>query len=128
MKILVIGESPTSFEVFKLLFSSNAQYLYKTCLVEQAEEFITEDQPEIILLDISNQNRNSMELCSRIRTKTKIPIIVLSAMNEPDYIAGLLDCGADDFINKPASIEILNASMNKLIRRVGAPPTSKTQS
>jgi DNA-binding response OmpR family regulator len=47
------------------------------------------------------------QVCTEIRKFSKVPIIIFSAFSEPDMIASVLDAGADYFLIKPASINML---------------------
>lgn len=76
-------------------------------------------QPEydLIILDIMLPEISGMEVCSQIREFSEIPIIMVTAKDSTsDKVAGL-DCGADDYITKPFSIEELLARIRALFRR-----------
>ena len=60
---------------------------------------------------------NGWEMCEKIRAFSKIPILVLSAINDPATVAKVLDAGADDFIVKPVPSAVLIARLNMLLRR-----------
>ena len=57
------------------------------------------------------------QLARAAREFTSIPILVLSALDEPSIVASVLDQGADDFLVKPVSSAVLLAHLNKLVRR-----------
>ena len=83
-----------------------------------ALELIAEHQPDLIILDVMMPKMNGFEVCSGIRKKYKIPIIMLSARGESfDRVKGL-DLGADDYIAKPFEPRELVARIHSLIRRV----------
>lgn len=72
---------------------------------------------DMILLDIMLPIISGMEICWRIRSKSDVPIIMLTARQSvPDRVAGL-DIGADDYISKPFAIEELLARIRVLLRR-----------
>ncbi|MCB2354601.1 response regulator transcription factor [Clostridium estertheticum] len=73
--------------------------------------------PQLILLDINLPFYDGFYWCSEIRKISKVPIIFLSSRNSNmDIIMGI-NLGADDYIQKPFSIEILVAKVNALLRR-----------
>ncbi|MBU3201143.1 response regulator transcription factor [Clostridium estertheticum] len=73
--------------------------------------------PQLILLDINLPFYDGFHWCSEIRKISKVPIIFLSSRNSNmDVIMGI-NLGADDYIQKPFSIEILVAKVNALLRR-----------
>lgn len=72
---------------------------------------------DIVLLDIMLPGRSGLDLCSDLRRKTQIPIIMLTARgDESDRVAGL-EVGADDYITKPFSPRELLARVRALLRR-----------
>ena len=83
-----------------------------------ALDLIAEHEPDLIILDVMMPKMNGFEVCSGIRKKYKIPIIMLSARGESfDRVKGL-DLGADDYIAKPFEPRELVARIHSLIRRV----------
>ncbi|MEE6266324.1 response regulator transcription factor [Streptomyces diastatochromogenes] len=75
-------------------------------------------RPDLVLLDLMLPGMSGLEVCRRIRESRQIPIIILSARgDEIDMVVGL-EAGADDYIIKPASGEIIEARMKAVLRRV----------
>lgn len=73
---------------------------------------------DLILLDLMLPKMSGIEVCKRVREKSNIPIIILTAKDEiSDKVVGF-DYGADDYLTKPFSIEELIARMRALFRRV----------
>lgn len=73
---------------------------------------------DVLLLDVMLPGINGIEICRRIRTQSKVPIILLTARDAVmDRVAGL-DAGADDYIVKPFAIEELLARIRTILRRV----------
>lgn len=72
---------------------------------------------DIILLDVMLPSLNGIEICRRLRAKSEVPIILLTARDAVmDRVAGL-DAGADDYIVKPFAIEELLARIRTILRR-----------
>lgn len=74
-------------------------------------------EPDIIILDAGSQMIDCVETLQVIRKISTAPLLVLSSFDQPNVVARTLDCGADDFLTKPVSAEILLAYINKLTRR-----------
>lgn len=73
-------------------------------------------EPDLVVLDLMLPKLDGMEVCARIRAKSKVPIIMLTAKDRiPDRVAGL-DHGADDYLTKPFSIEELLARIRARLR------------
>jgi two-component system response regulator ArlR len=73
-------------------------------------------EPDLVVLDLMLPKLDGMEVCARIRAKSSVPIIMLTARDRiPDRVAGL-DSGADDYITKPFSIDELLARIRVRLR------------
>lgn len=84
----------------------------------EAVELHRKERPDLVLLDVGMPKRNGREACEDIRNvDSDVPILFYTAFDEDaDQIAGL-GCGADDFISKDASPEILLARISSALRR-----------
>ena len=84
------------------------------------EEF-EKKEPDMVLLDIMLPVLDGWSVCARIREKSKVPIIMLTAKGEVmDRIQGL-EMGADDYIVKPFEMKELLARINAVLRRTEIP-------
>jgi DNA-binding response OmpR family regulator len=73
-------------------------------------------EPDLIVLDLMLPRMDGMEVCKRVRAKSRVPIIMLTAKDRvPDRVAGL-DLGADDYVTKPFSTEELLARVRARLR------------
>ncbi|MFE2230006.1 winged helix-turn-helix domain-containing protein [Streptomyces kronopolitis] len=74
--------------------------------------------PEIVLLDLMLPGMSGLEVCRRIRETSQVPLVILSARGDDiDVVVGL-EAGADDYVVKPASGELIEARMRAVLRRV----------
>ena len=100
------------------------KYLYlegfKTSLIHDgncALDAVNELNPDLIILDIMLPGTNGIELCSKIRQYSDVPIIMLTAKgDEVDRIIGL-EMGADDYLPKPFNPRELLARAKAVLRR-----------
>ncbi len=74
--------------------------------------------PDIILLDLGLPDWDGIEVIKKIRTWSNSPIIVISARSEDTDKIEALDCGADDYLTKPFSVEELLARLRVTQRRL----------
>lgn len=91
-----------------------------------ALEAVWADPPDVVILDLGLPDIDGLEVCERIRARSDVPIIVLSARGaEPQKVAAL-DRGADDYLTKPFGPEELLARIRAALRRAlaGQPPAS----
>jgi two-component system, OmpR family, response regulator RegX3 len=73
--------------------------------------------PDLILLDVMLPGLDGLEVCRRLRARSSVPILMLTAKDqEIDKILGL-ELGADDYITKPFSVRELLARMRAVLRR-----------
>ncbi|MBS5280672.1 MAG: response regulator transcription factor [Butyricicoccus pullicaecorum] len=87
-----------------------------------------ENAPDLILLDVMLPGMDGFEICRRVREKSQVPIIMLTAREEEsDKILGL-ELGADDYVTKPFSNRELIARIKANMRRFSAAevPQEKT--
>ena len=86
---------------------------------EQALDRVTSDLPDIVLLDVMMPGMDGFEVCRRIKANaqtTHIPIVMVTALDQPsDRVTGL-DAGADDFLTKPVDDVALFARVRNLVR------------
>lgn len=74
--------------------------------------------PEVILLDLGLPDLDGIKIIQKVRTWSKIPIIVISARSEDTDKIEALDAGADDYLTKPFSVEELLARLRVTFRRL----------
>lgn len=81
------------------------------------EGYFNRVNPDLILLDVNLPYDDGFYICGAIRRKSKIPIIFISARSrELEQVMGI-ELGADDYITKPFSLEILSAKIKGILRR-----------
>lgn len=73
-------------------------------------------EPDLVILDLMLPRMDGMEVCRRVRAKSRVPIIMLTAKDRvPERVEGL-DTGADDYLTKPFSTEELLARIRARLR------------
>lgn len=84
------------------------------------------DEPDIIVLDVMMPGLDGWQVCQVLRQHSTIPIIMLTALDDPmDRIRGL-ELGADDYLVKPFSYKELEAHIRAMLRRVQLDQGSRT--
>ena len=82
--------------------------------------------PSLIVLDLGLPDIEGTEVCRRIRAKSDVPIIVLSARSSEDDKVHALDLGADDYVTKPFGPEELLARIRVALRRLATEEAGET--
>jgi DNA-binding response OmpR family regulator len=86
---------------------------------EQALDELSRHPVRLVVLDIGLPGIDGFEVCRRLRSRTGVPILILSARDdEVDRVAGL-EAGADDYVTKPFSPRELVARVKAILRRTG---------
>jgi two-component system, OmpR family, response regulator RegX3 len=89
-------------------------------VVERAatgQEALDADVPDLVLLDLRLPDLDGLEVCRRLRERSRVPIIVVSARGEEvDRVVGL-ELGADDYVVKPYGLRELLARIRAVLRR-----------
>ncbi len=123
--ILVIDDEPQILRALKTILGSKQ---FRVITASRGEEGLTlaaTQKPDLIILDLSLPDIPGMEVCSRIREWSQIPIIILSVRDRESEKVLALDRGADDYLTKPFGIEELLARIRVALRHssqaVGTP-------
>jgi two-component system, OmpR family, KDP operon response regulator KdpE len=114
--ILIIDDEPQILRAIRTILTEKG---YRVTTASRGEEGLTlaaASEPDIVILDLGLPDLDGVEVCTRLREWTQIPIIILSVRDsERDKVAAL-DKGADDYLTKPFSIEELLARVRVALR------------
>ncbi len=117
-KVLVVDDEKIIVENICAYLEKNNYEAIKAYDGEEALTKFEKESPSMIILDLMLPKIMGEEVCTEIRRKSAIPIIMLTAkISEENKIIGL-NVGADDYIEKPFSLNELMARVNSLFRRV----------
>lgn len=118
MKILLTEDDARVAAFIKKGLEEN-MYLVKTAGTgTEAIQEATENEYDIIILDIMLPDLDGFEVCTLLRKrKNTTPIIMLSALDTPEEKVKGLQCGADDYLSKPFLFEELLARIQAQLRR-----------
>lgn len=72
---------------------------------------------DLLLLDVMMPNMDGFEVCTEIRKRSDVPIIMLTALSRPDDIVRGLEAGADNYITKPFTFKEVEARIKAILRR-----------
>ena len=115
--ILLIEDEEEIADLLQLYFEREGYRLVHTPSGEKGLDRLQQGDVRAALLDIGLPGIDGIEVCRRIRTKSDIPIIMLTARDsEVDKIVGL-EIGADDYVTKPFSPRELVARVKAVLRR-----------
>ena len=116
-RILAVDDELNILELIKLYLEREG---YQIETVDRGEEALTrlsQFNPDLVILDLMMPDMDGYEVCRQIRSKSNIPILMLTARKEDvDKIIGL-EMGADDYLTKPFNPRELIARIRAVLRR-----------
>ena len=116
-KIIIVEDDKEIRDELKILLQNSGYEVELITEFENVDKKIIDSQVHLVLLDINLPNKSGYEICSKIRTQSKIPIIfVTSRNNSMDELKGIM-LGGDDYIEKPYNVPILLARIQNLLNR-----------
>jgi DNA-binding response OmpR family regulator len=125
VNILIVEDDD---RVARALRSALVRHGYGVTLAGDAGSALAEraDPPALILLDLGPPDLDGVDLCRRLRGRSDVPIIVVTARGDEGARVTGLRAGADDYVVKPFGIAELLARMEAVLRRTGtvAPTTA----
>jgi DNA-binding response OmpR family regulator len=117
LKALIVDDDPAMIELLSLLLRSYGLDVISASDGQQGLQLARDEKVDIIMLDLMMPGTDGWQVCKTIRSFSKVPIIVLSALDDPAIISSALDAGADDYMVKPVPSSVLIAHINNLTRR-----------
>jgi two-component system, OmpR family, KDP operon response regulator KdpE len=126
-RILVVDDEPQITRVLRTTLSSHGYEIRVANDAEAALDVVTDWPPELIITDLSMPNMTGIELTRKVRSKSEIPIVVLSVRGEERSKIEALDAGADDYVTKPFNMSELLARVRAHLRRFTPPETEEKE-
>lgn len=77
------------------------------------------EDPDVVVLDLGLPDIDGVELLRMLRAVSKVPVVVASARDTDKAVVQALDAGADDYVVKPYSADVLDARIRAVLRRRG---------
>ena len=117
LKVLTIDDDPAMTELIGLLLRSFGLEVISANDGDEGLKLARKEEPDLIMLDLTMPGVDGWIVCKTIRSFSKVPVIILSALDDPAIISSALDAGADDYMVKPVPSSVLMAHINNLTRR-----------
>ncbi|MDD6214210.1 MAG: response regulator [Firmicutes bacterium] len=115
--VLIIEDEQAIVDILKYNFEKEGYHVLEAMDGQKGLELALGANPDLILLDVMLPKMDGFEVCKKVREKSSVPIIMLTAREEEvDKVLGL-ELGADDYITKPFSIRELSARVKANLRR-----------
>jgi len=120
--VLVVEDELNIANVVRIALERDGHRVVVVRTGEEALAELTRHPIALIVLDLGLPGMDGLEVCRRVRARSSLPIIMLTARDEEaDRVAGL-ELGADDYVPKPFSPRELAARVKAVLRRSTAAP------
>lgn len=120
MKVLIVDDDPRLRDLVRLAMERAGFQTLTAADGQSALTSVARDLPDLVVLDIGLPEVDGLEVCRRIRQRSEVPVLFLTARDdEIDRILGL-ELGADDYVTKPFSPRELVARVRAILKRSGA--------
>jgi DNA-binding response OmpR family regulator len=126
LRVLCIDDDTRLFELLASFLEPNGVALSHAADGRQGLAALESGVFDAVLLDVMMPGMDGLEVCKRIRQKSRVPVIMLTAKgDETDRVVGL-ELGADDYVPKPFSPRELLARLRAVLRRTSPEASAVT--
>lgn len=118
LNVLLVDDEPKTAQSIQSFLNENQMNCEIALNTEKALASIEQKMPDILITDVIMPGQSGLEFVSAIRQMhLQIPILMISALGEPDHKITGLEAGADDYLSKPFNLKELLARIQALFRR-----------
>lgn len=128
-KLLLVDDEPVNLRVLKQLLAQDYT-LYFAKSGEEALRLVEKQRPDLVLLDVMMPEMTGFEVCKTIKSNAQlsaIPIIFVTALNDPTDEAEGFEAGGVDYITKPISPAVVKARVKNHLSLVNADELRRTR-
>jgi DNA-binding response OmpR family regulator len=118
-KVLIVEDDPTVGGVLKRLLARDGYAIAETGESERAVEIISQEKPDVIILDVAMPGITGIEICRRLRQDPAshlTPVIMVTGLDDLETCVKGLEAGADDFLNKPVDPRELRERVRSFVQ------------
>ncbi|CRK61429.1 Phosphate regulon transcriptional regulatory protein PhoB (SphR) [Alloactinosynnema sp. L-07] len=124
-RVLVVDDDHTVSDVVRRYLERDGHQVSLADNGEDALRWIAENEPDLVVLDLMLPGIDGLEVCRRLRQRSAIPVVMLTALGEEENRIAGLQLGADDYVTKPFSPKELALRVTSVLRRSRATPTPR---
>ena len=118
-RILIIDDEPSVHDVVRAYLERDGFIVYGASDGEHGLDLALTKRPDFVVLDLMLPDISGEEICRRLRERSDVPILMLTAKSSEDQRVAGLQLGADDYLTKPFSPRELVARVKSVLRRSG---------
>lgn len=116
-QILVVDDEPAIVRLVRVKLEADGYAVLTASRGEEALELVESDRPDLVILDLMMPDMDGTETLRRIRSRSQLPVIMLTALGSDREKLKGLEGGADDFVTKPFNPDELVARIAAVLRR-----------
>jgi DNA-binding response OmpR family regulator len=118
-KLVLIEDDDEVREALRLSLEDEGYDVVEAADGRRGLDVVNATAPDLVLLDLRLPDLSGFEVCRRLRARSLVPIIVVTAQDDTHDLVASLEAGADDFVTKPVVTKALSARIRALLRRAG---------
>jgi len=119
MKVLVADDDADLRELIGFTLTQAGYLVIKAADGSAALRSFEQESADLVVLDINMPGLSGFQVCEAIRTRSRVPVMMLTVRGEEEDLVRALGLGADDYLTKPFSPRTLLARIKALLRRAG---------
>jgi two-component system KDP operon response regulator KdpE len=116
-RVLVVDDEPQIVRGLKVILRADGYEVETATTQAEAAAALAAHPPDVVLLDLVLPDGSGVETCRALRSWSRIPVVVLSAVGDEREKVRALDAGADDYVTKPFNADELLARLRAVLRR-----------
>jgi two-component system response regulator RegX3 len=116
-RILIVDDEPSIHEVARAYLERDGFIVYSASDGREGLELALSKPPALIVLDLMLPDLSGEDICKEVRSRSDVPILMLTAKSSEDQRIAGLSLGADDYLVKPFSPRELVARIKAILRR-----------
>ena len=117
-RILIIDDEPTIARVLAPVLAATGLAVFSAATAVEGLKLAREEAVDVVLLDLGLPDADGKDLIPHLRAPGNVAVIVISARHQEAEKVAALDCGADDYVDKPFNIDELMARIRAAQRRL----------
>ncbi len=115
-RVLVVDDEPQIRRALRVALRANGYAVQEAPTGEAALDALSVQPVDLVVLDLGLPDMDGIEVCRHLREWSRVPVIVLSVVDDDEAKVRALDEGADDYVTKPFSTSELLARMRVALR------------
>ena len=118
-RVLVCDDEPQIVRALKVVLREAGFAVEATVTASEALDAAAVRPPDAAVIDLMLPDGDGIDVCRQLRSWSRMPILVLSAIGDEDQKVAALEAGADDYVTKPFGPRELVARLHAVMRRAG---------